>query len=399
MKILFVSHDASRSGAPILLLNFIRWFKENSAVPFLIMLKKGGPLRADFEQLGRTYLYNDDDGKQKSLLRRLGDKLMPGKCDNDKRNSYLNLFKREQIGLVYVNTATNGDLYDLLHELHCPIVTHVHELERSIRMYAGKENIDRVKRFTDHYIVVSEAVKSNLVTLHDIPEDRLTVCHAFISVCDIINGSYSKEGVCAEINIPVNSFIVCGSGWTNWFKSPDIFVQLAKAVIKKIPLEPVYFMWVGDFSYFSHDYLQHDIDNLGLKGRVLFLGKKTDPWDYFASCNIFALVSREDSFPLVCLEAAALAKPITCFEKSGGMPEFVEDDAGLVAPYLDISTMAQFIINMYFDKAVCNRYGSAARNKVLARHSIEQSAPIILNIIYNMMNKRDAQGLLTVRSK
>jgi glycosyltransferase involved in cell wall biosynthesis len=284
----------------------------------------------------------------------------------------------------------------MLHELHCPIVTHVHELERTLSISTNKGNLDRVKRFTDHYIVTSEATKFNLISLHNISEERLTVCRPFIPVSDIINGIYNRERVCAEINIPVNSFIVCGSGKAGWCKSPDIFIQLANTVIKKIPLEPVYFIWVGAFcNCYSHDQLQYDIDKLELNGRVLFLGQKTDPWNFFAACNVFAQVSREDAFGMVCIEAAALAKPITCFDKSGGMREFVEDDVGFVAPYLDIYAMAQFIINMYFDEAMCNKYGSAAHNKVLARHSIEQSAPIILNIIENMMNKRDGKGLLT----
>jgi hypothetical protein len=38
----------------------------------------------------------------------------------------------------------------------------------------------------------------------------------------------------------------------------------------------------------------------------------------------------------VCLEAAALGKPIICFGDAGGMPEFIEEVCELVVPYLDI---------------------------------------------------------------
>ena len=37
-RVLFISHDAYRTGAPMVLLHFIRWFKENTDVPFEILL-------------------------------------------------------------------------------------------------------------------------------------------------------------------------------------------------------------------------------------------------------------------------------------------------------------------------------------------------------------------------
>jgi glycosyltransferase involved in cell wall biosynthesis len=60
---------------------------------------------------------------------------------------------------------------------------------------------------------------------------------------------------------------------------------------------------------------------------------------YFAAFDVFALVSREDPFPVVCLEAASLGKPIVCFNSSDGEKEFVENDCGFVVPDLDIEIM------------------------------------------------------------
>ena len=47
-KVLFVSHDASRTGAPILLLNFLKWLKENTEISFITLLKQGGVLEPEF---------------------------------------------------------------------------------------------------------------------------------------------------------------------------------------------------------------------------------------------------------------------------------------------------------------------------------------------------------------
>ncbi|MDH6063711.1 hypothetical protein, partial [Umezakia ovalisporum] len=48
----------------------------------------------------------------------------------------------------------------------------------------------------------------------------------------------------------------------------------------------------------------------------------------------------------VCLEAASLGKPILCFDKAGGEPEFVEDDCGFIVPYLDLDAADMNLISL-----------------------------------------------------
>ncbi len=55
-KVLFISHDASRTGAPIVLLNLLKWFKTNTDIPFQILLKKGGVLEPDFKAIAHPLL-------------------------------------------------------------------------------------------------------------------------------------------------------------------------------------------------------------------------------------------------------------------------------------------------------------------------------------------------------
>ncbi len=83
-----------------------------------------------------------------------------------------------------------------------------------------------------------------------------------------------------------------------------------------------------------------------MKNKVFFLEHKPNPLDYYSAIDAFASVSREDSFPLVCLESASFAKPILCFEKAGGMAEFVENDCGFVVPFLDTGRFADKILEL-----------------------------------------------------
>src|ERR1700722_9569646 len=53
--ILFVGHEATRTGAPIALLHFLRWFRANVSRPFSILLAAGGDLVGEFQELGDTF--------------------------------------------------------------------------------------------------------------------------------------------------------------------------------------------------------------------------------------------------------------------------------------------------------------------------------------------------------
>lgn len=112
-----------------------------------------------------------------------------------------------------------------------------------------------------------------------------------------------------------------------------------------------------------------------------FPGATEHPEHYYPLFDLFLLTSREDPFPLVCLEAAAHGLPILCFENAGGMPEFVAEDAGCVVPYMDLDKMTDTIYNLMNSKNLRQWLGSNAQQKVLKNHNISTNAPRILDII------------------
>ncbi|MFH2097996.1 MAG: hypothetical protein ABIJ95_00675, partial [Pseudomonadota bacterium] len=59
-KILFLLHDASRTGAPMVLLHFLRWLS-GQGVKFEILARRGGELLQDFAALGPTEIWYGED--------------------------------------------------------------------------------------------------------------------------------------------------------------------------------------------------------------------------------------------------------------------------------------------------------------------------------------------------
>ncbi len=386
-KILFISHSACRTGAPLMLLNFLKWVKGYSDISFEILLKFPGELEADFASLAPTKIFFQPQKNTffSKVRNQLG--LKDSKLQKHIKH-LLDYYKRSGISLIYSNTITNGEILEVLAALKCPIITHVHELEYWIHQL-GAKNLEQVKKHTTHYIAASQAVQRNLTTTYGIPETAIDVVHSFVPIPKSMPGPQVAARIRAELNIPADAFVVLGSGHETWRKGKDLFVQLAAKFRNGLHGRQVHFLWVGGWQNAEHERnILHDVRHLGVTDRVHFTGEVQNPLDYFTAGDIFAMVSREDPFPLVCLEAAALAKPILCFEGAGGMPELVEGDAGRIIPYLDTIAMAETITALAEDTELLTRLGTTAAHKVRERFDLAVGAQRATELIEMVVTNR-----------
>jgi glycosyltransferase involved in cell wall biosynthesis len=380
-KILFITPGAQSFGGNIFLLNFLRWYKKNGGHQFITLYGYPGDLQENFEELSPTfqYFYADDSD---SLIKKAAGKL--GNHLQVRRPVLKTQIVRRDVGLIYCNAVTNGQMLSLFDSLDVPVITHCHELESLIRL-TGPVNFEIVKGRTSRFIAVSDAVRRNLVENHLIADNKITVQHGFIPIANIsdVEITAKRNDVRRLLELPRDAFIVGASGTLNWRKAPELFVQIARAVKQRLPGSPIYFVWIGGDSEVSPEVfrLHYDAQRLEVDDRVTFVEHTSTTLDYFAAIDVFAMVSREDPYPLVCLEAASVGKPIICFADAGGMPEFVEEDCGYVVPYLDLDGFAGKIIEMYSNPEKTRQLGENANRKVRARHDIEISAPAIAELM------------------
>lgn len=391
-SILFISHDAWRTGAPIVLLHFLRWLKSNTSMPFSILLREGvGELRPQFEQLAPVFAWNELPVREPEasataragFFSRFGGRGGRGQAPAHptSRERFAEYLRDARVGLIYSNTITNGEVLEALAGSGCPVVTHVHELGFWIAHRMDPVNVEQNRRHTSRFIAVSQAVRDNLVNHVGIAPERVDVVHEFIQV-ESAPPAGSTRALRARLGIPDDAFVVGGAGTTDWRKAPDLFVQLAAAVRRRRPDETVHFVWVGgEHQGPMFEALWHDAVRADVADRLLFVGAQPHPLDYFAIFDAFAMVSREDPFPLVALEAASLGKPVITFDRSGGTREFVQSDAGIVVPYLDIDAMATAVHRLRDDPDLRLQLAACAAEKVRHSYDINVAAPRLLAVI------------------
>ena len=126
--------------------------------------------------------------------------------------------------------------------------------------------------------------------------------------------------------------------------------------------------------------LEADIQKLGLQDKVFFTDEVEHPFSYYNTFDVFVLPSREDPFPLVCIEMGMLGKPIISFEQATGTNEIIEQGGGFVVPYLNIEAMADCVMAYYNNRSLIETHG--AFNKVaFSKFTPEQICPQIFNVI------------------
>ncbi len=160
-RLLFVSHDASRTGAPVALLNILRWLRANDPREMRVILRSAGPLESKFRELAETIVVTDPRSATDLL---------------------------QEVSLIYSNTGTNGLFLRELEAESIPIITHIHEMPLILESF-GRENLEEVIRQTRHYVACSEPVFESLQSHYRIPPGMISLVHEGISFEAVLKGA------------------------------------------------------------------------------------------------------------------------------------------------------------------------------------------------------------------
>jgi glycosyltransferase involved in cell wall biosynthesis len=378
-SVLFVGHSAHRSGAPILLLNFLRWLREHDEGDFDVVLSIGGDLLPDYRSVAKTEVRDDAITLGPRIMRRL----IGVRAWENRRDA---VWSRRVAGrgydLAYVNTVAPQRELVALARRGIPTVCHVHELDYAVQRLLGDEGVAPLIPLVERFVAASASVQEFLIDRCAVPREQVTLVHEFTPSLSRRGLGDGRHDVRASLGLRESDVLVGACGTVEWRKGADLFVQVARRVASSPRGRTVRFAWLGTVPG-SNECRQfgHDIRRAGLAGVVTPLESLQDPSNVFAAMDIFALTSREDPFPLAMLEAATHELPIVCFAQSGGGPEFVGDDAGLVAPYLDVDRFADHLFSLAENAELRARLGSSGARRVHDRYSIDVQAPKLKAVI------------------
>jgi len=380
-KIVFISHDASRTGAPILLLNLIKLIKSNTNFEISVILKNPGVLENEFKNLVKTYIwYNENISNYKEILyTRFFINYL-----NKRREIKRRLLIRKKVNsadVIINNTITNGELLAfLVKDFKGEIITYVHELKLGFQRFATPLGISQTINLSHKIAVPSNAVRQNLLNSFNCSTDKIDFLNYYIppvlmSQSPLIQTKGKKEVL-----------VIGGCGTLDWRKGIDIFIMAAIS-LKYLGYGQLFkFIWKGALkNSIQYEECIYDIRKAHIEDRFEFLNADNNVADFYKEIDLLFLSSREDPFPLSVLEAASFSKPVICFKDAGGATEFIQMDAGSVVSYMNISEIVEELLEYHNNQSLIEEKGEIGFKRLKKLHHDEK---LILKQFINLIGTK-----------
>jgi glycosyltransferase involved in cell wall biosynthesis len=193
-------------------------------------------------------------------------------------------------------------------------------------------------RWTDHFVVVSQANLDRGVDLGLWSRDRATVIRAAIEMGRFrsdIDGAIVRR----RLGIPDGAPVVTQIGNFKPQKAPLDFVRAAASILERVPRTR--FVMVGDGP------LRGDAETLagelGLTGRMVFCGWWDDVPGLLAATSVSVLSSRHEGLPCSVVESLAAGVPVVATAVDG-TPEVISPGVnGELVPPGDPAALAKAV--------------------------------------------------------
>lgn len=360
LRVLVVSHEAQRTGAPKVAVEIQRSLQADPAIEVVSLLRSGGPLAGQFA-MTCDRLHREPLARLRAMLRRW----RPFRQAVNRLDEAIawSMLIRSRPAVVYLNTVKSGCYVRPAQRLGIPTVLHVHEVgllaSSTLRRYPAGERWKDVR-----LVACSTAVRDGLGELVDVPPGDIDVVYSPVDTNDVEDRSQPVREEHGDADRPP-PLVVLACGMVNPRKGTDLWLRVAKEVRDERPDLAVRFQWVGLQSSRWPTDLAKDI---GVDDSVDWVGEVAEPYPLIAAADVFTLPSRADPFPLVVLEAMTLARAVVAFDVDGVREQL--DDTGIIVPAEDVRAMAHAIIALLDDQTERRRLGCEAARRVRSLYDV-----------------------------
>jgi glycosyltransferase involved in cell wall biosynthesis len=293
------------------------------------------------------------------------------------------VLRRQRIQIIHTNSYVPGNYARLAAALvRTPlIIDHWHGFSRFSRK---RRLICRLLgRVTDLSLAVSEGVRDYLLARCALDPAKVRVLHNGVDLARLHQHRPRAE-VRQELGFPEAARVVgLVARLDHWGKGHKEFFTALAALKDRYPMEALIIgggRREGEMRRLAAD--------LGLAGRVRFLGQRRDIPDLLAALDIFVLPSHSEGVSLALLEAMAAGLPVIA-TKVGGLPEVVRDgENGLLIPPQDSAALAQALARLLADQDLAKKLGENARRDVAANFSLERLGRQINEIYEELIGRK-----------
>jgi len=339
-------HALDRTGPPMLALVALRWLARTKPDwRMQVVAFRGGPLVEELATFAEVRVVLEPEVPW--------DGRMPSPDLYAEASARMGQLGRARLNLIL--SVAGGLVLPLLPVPAGPIATWSVEMGEDLHWL--DEPLGLVER-TDGWLAGSQTTAAELVERPALP-DQIAITPEYIEDPPPEDAALTARRR-LELSAPPEALLVVGVGIGTPRKGMDLFVETALEVRRQDP-RSWHFAWIGGssdrlYADIEADLLRHGIDHVSLHPPVADLVSR------LRAADIFLHPARIDSFPLVCLHAAAVGRPVVAFSDSGGVTEMMGRDL-VGAPFPDVAALAAEVVALA-DPGHRARVGAAHRTAV-----------------------------------
>jgi len=258
----------------------------------------------------------------------------------------------------------------LADERDLPVVTTLHGTDITLTgVHPSFHSITRFSILRSQGITaVSRYLKEETVKSFDVPEERIEVIPNFI---DTQVYRPDRQPCHRGALAPPEDRIVMHVSNFRGVKRVEDVVRIFGELNGRVPARLV---MVGDGPERPH--AETVAEELGLRDRVLFLGKHASVHELLSCADLFLLPSENESFGLAALEAMACGSPVVA-SRVGGLPEVVEHGvSGFLLEKGDVKGMGDAAAEILSDEELHAEMKAAGRRLAVERFSAQAVVPL-----------------------
>ncbi len=317
--VLIVSHEGSRTGAPILSYNLsIALLKRYNVV--VLFLGSGSLLNAC--HAAGAIVVGPVISRGSALFSGLAIK---------------QIIDAVQIEFALVNSIESRSVLPELAKHNVPTVSLIHEFAAYTRPHRA---FRKTVFWSGQTVFSSRITRDNMIEEYPdldvraypvIPQGRCVLPQRH----DLEKQEITEEILAIQRSMRPKDFadegiVIIGAGFVQYRKGVDLFIECASRILLQSPDLPFRFIWIGK-GYDPNDdvlysvYLADQIRRAGLENHVHFMDEVTSLETVYATADILLLSSRLDPLPNVSIDALASGLPVVCFDKTTGIVDILSE--------------------------------------------------------------------------
>ncbi len=352
--IVCVSHEASLTGAPLIILRIAETLHRDYGFNIVNILCNEGDLTSRFAAIGPTFSLEGT---------------APYRHAHNFK-SFMSFFVRS-MGIVnvvgaLVNSAESRHVLSRLSSLNVPIHMLIHENARCYCEFEEKPFGD-IGKHCDRAIFPSDYVYDAALEESGVTEEQSEIIPQGLLRDEMLEPGDPERAreIRSEFGIPEDGVLVLGCGTGDGRKGLDLFIATAISAIRRDSSDKIYFGWLGNLDVTTNVsgsfWAKMDVETAELENRIIFFGPQTQIKDFFDASDIFYLPSRIDPFPCVVNEAMARSKPIVLFDRGSGCVDLISSEGGAIIPFGDVCAACDELLQLAADQD--RRMAAGKRNR------------------------------------